>query len=319
MYRYFIISSVVLLMACAEGRLAKIPKPSWRPFSRTQIWTGLRQHSFCITPERALYPHASLDGRYIVYSSNHLHPHRYQIFLRDALGGAPLQLTQGFANSLYPKISPDGKYIAYASDKDGRWNIYVLERKNPAGVMQISLDGEENIAPSWSSDGKRLAYCRWSRHSGWEIVVVDLQKSTRTILGPGLYPEWNPKDQQPARLVFEGVKHSHFRNSRIMTIREDGSELKEITIDSGLILTNPMPKWSPDGRWIVFSGKKKEEETENIYLIKPDGSLLTKLTKETTKRLFPTWGGERIFFVWQRMGTGNIYSVKPFSLEFLEE
>ena len=38
------------------------------------------------------------------------------------------------------------------------------------------------------------------------------------------------------------------------------------------------PKWSPDGRWIAFTAKRKDDEEPQIYLIAPDGGEAKRLT-----------------------------------------
>ncbi len=39
------------------------------------------------------------------------------------------------------------------------------------------------------------------------------------------------------------------------------------------------PKWSPDGRWIAFTAKRKDDDEAQIYLIAPDGGEARRLTK----------------------------------------
>ncbi|HET7031891.1 MAG TPA: hypothetical protein VFJ48_02120, partial [Casimicrobiaceae bacterium] len=37
------------------------------------------------------------------------------------------------------------------------------------------------------------------------------------------------------------------------------------------------PKWSPDGRWIAFTAKRKDDDEPQIYLIAPDGGEARRL------------------------------------------
>jgi TolB protein len=279
----------------------------------------LKQHTFLTFPLRALHPHCSTDGKYIVYTAPRL-TQRAQIFVRDTEKGVPTQLTFVRANNLYPKLSPNGQYVAFASDKEGDWNVYIINRKNPASWRQVSMGRQDDIAPSWSPDGKRLAYCSKTSQGVWELVIADLVTGALTILGPGMYPEWSPHKEPDKQLIaFQTQKVSHEREAKIMVIKPDGSNVKEVTLETALELPDPVPKWSPDGEWIVFAGVKKGWPGQNIWLIKPDGTQLTRLTQELQPDILPTWGGDRIFFVAERKGALNIYSVQPYPLKLLED
>src|SRR5262245_34587579 len=37
------------------------------------------------------------------------------------------------------------------------------------------------------------------------------------------------------------------------------------------------PKWSPDGRWIAFTAKRKDDQEPQVYLIAPDGGEARRL------------------------------------------
>jgi tetratricopeptide (TPR) repeat protein len=50
----------------------------------------------------------------------------WQIYVVDAEGGTPRQLTTMEGNNGLPVWSPDGKYLAFVSDRDGTWGIYAV-------------------------------------------------------------------------------------------------------------------------------------------------------------------------------------------------
>ena len=59
------------------------------------------------------------------------------------------------------------------------------------------------------------------------------------------------------------------------------------------------PRWSPDGKWIAFTAKRKDDAEPQIYLIAPDGGEATRLTTTATGAMALKWfpDGKRIAFV----------------------
>jgi dipeptidyl aminopeptidase/acylaminoacyl peptidase len=59
------------------------------------------------------------------------------------------------------------------------------------------------------------------------------------------------------------------------------------------------PVWSPDGKWIAFTAKRKDDEEAQIYLIAPDGGEAQRLTSLSTGALALRWfpDSKRIAFV----------------------
>jgi Tol biopolymer transport system component len=74
-------------------------------------------------------------------------------------------------------------------------------------------------------------------------------------------------------------------------------------------LTNPegqrdnFPRWSPKGDWISFTGNREADREYRIYLIRPDGSGLHKLT-DSPGDAHASWSpdGNEIIFSSARMG-----------------
>ena len=59
------------------------------------------------------------------------------------------------------------------------------------------------------------------------------------------------------------------------------------------------PRWSPDGRWIAFTAKRKDDEEPQVYLIAPDGGEARRLTSLATGCTAIKWfaDGKRLAFV----------------------
>jgi dipeptidyl aminopeptidase/acylaminoacyl peptidase len=59
------------------------------------------------------------------------------------------------------------------------------------------------------------------------------------------------------------------------------------------------PCWSPDGKWIAFTAKRKDDKEAQVYLIAPDGGEARRLTKVATGTAAVKWftDGKRLAFV----------------------
>ena len=123
--------------------------------------------------------------------------------------GKPRQIfTSRTSAQASPTFSPDGKQIAFVSGKDGIPKIYMMNIPPEKAVVQdikpvlISKKCRENSAPSWSPDGKKIAYS--ARTTGprqiW-IYDVDTKEERQLTDGPGdkENPSWAANSQH---LVF---------------------------------------------------------------------------------------------------------------------
>jgi dipeptidyl aminopeptidase/acylaminoacyl peptidase len=68
------------------------------------------------------------------------------------------------------------------------------------------------------------------------------------------------------------------------------------------------PTWSPDGRFIAFTAKRKDDEEPQLYLIAPDGGEAARLTRLAGGASSPKWfaDGTRVAFiswVWPDLAT----------------
>lgn len=72
-------------------------------------------------------------------------------------GAGRVNLTRNPAADRDGQWSPDGRQIAFASDRDGDYDIYVMEADG-SDVRQLTNDPGDDTDPSWSPDGSRIVF-----------------------------------------------------------------------------------------------------------------------------------------------------------------
>lgn len=94
--------------------------------------------------------------------------HRGDVFVASVAEGTTKRITNTPEQERNVMFSPDGKSLVYAGERNGSWNIYTatMERKSEEFFFLSTLIKEEAILtgpeetfqPSWSPDGKEIAF-----------------------------------------------------------------------------------------------------------------------------------------------------------------
>jgi Tol biopolymer transport system component len=220
--------------------------------------------------------------------------------------------------------SPDGERIAFDSnrvDVDGREHvaqIYVMNADG-SGLTQLTRGPGDEITPGWSPDGTSLAMAGdWGdppREGIWIIPSSDPDGVTReearrvTTLPAGVIFDFEPQfSPDGSSIVFTRFKSP--RATAIHRVGIDGTGLERLT---PWRLNASDPDWSPDGQRITFdSGDSgRPGSTMNIYVMRADGSGLTRLTDRAPVKRVEGGGGNIKGTnnpVWSPSGTQIMYT-----------
>ena len=76
----------------------------------------------------------------------------------NADGTGVLRRTNNGASDYAPTWSPDGQQIAFTSDRDGNFEIYVMNADGSGQTRRRTSNGASDDDPSWSPDGQQIAY-----------------------------------------------------------------------------------------------------------------------------------------------------------------
>jgi dipeptidyl aminopeptidase/acylaminoacyl peptidase len=146
--------------------------------------------------------------------SGYLGKRREHLWLLDLATRSTAQVTRGAFDDALPAWSPDGQSIAFASkrgpdpDRSDDWNLYAVDPKPGAEPRRFTAyegnDGDATWAsrPSWSPDGRRIAYLRAGPlkliyYAAQRLATVGADGSAEALVSPKLdrwvsHPRWSP-------------------------------------------------------------------------------------------------------------------------------
>jgi TolB protein len=167
-----------------------------------------------------------------------------------------------------PVVSPDGSKIAFLSNRNGQPDVYVM-RSDGTNVMRLTHTAEQESAPYWSPDSKRIRFAVSGKDSS-RIDSIDADGSNQTTIGtvPGRVVGLN----RGGTRVF--VSRGTWTEVTLLLTELGGSHPKRLTDGSSVVWS---PKWSPDGKVIAFTGRDASGVL-HIYVMDADGSNRRQLT-----------------------------------------
>ncbi len=330
-----VVLSLTLLMVCVDAQ-AQIAFMSQRD-GNAEIYVmnidGGNQRRLTNNPQNDLSPSWSPDGKRIAFASNrdgHVHIihgwSMYEIYVMDADGGNPQNLTNDPRDDSFPSWSPDGKRIVFSSDRDGFKNddlvitseIYVMDADgdNP---QNLTNDNFEDRHPSWSPDGKRIIFS--SKRDGhfrgeggitYEIYIMDTDGGNEQRLTENRkndeHPSWSPDGE---RIAFSSDRKGDLQNSEIYVMNADGGNPQKLTENRHF---DEDPSWAPDGERIAFwSNREGDLHNAEIYVMDADGGNPQNLTNSPHPDVSPAWfnspfsvsPASKKFTIWGRLKQVN--------------
>ncbi len=220
-----------------------------------------------------------------------------------------------FRDGFYADVSPDGSSIVYTSCQ---YTSEISEYRTREGVIErdyyhyeigtVAIDGtqvrrlteNENIDhyPTWSPDGRRIAYFSSSSDPSPLLVLQVMSRDGSHIREVGwwhleqaegvpddvdgvdfssLVPVWSPDGEHVALVVVEYSEEKYDRGEdhgrAVYAIEVDGTEIDRV---SEIVST---ASWSPDGSRLAFA----ELRREGVFLVTvaSDGSESIEVAKIT--------------------------------------
>jgi tricorn protease len=206
----------------------------------------------------------------------------------------------------YPTIS--GNTVAFSSEGD-LWSVSV-----DGGMARRLTEGEgSEILPHFSPDGTRIAFTgEYEGNNDVYVIPQDGGEPVRLTFHP--YNDqvigWSPDAKS---VIFRSMRYSSHAVYKAFAVPAEGGFPAALPLDKVSFLT-----YSPDGKRFTFTRTATEGRTwkrykggfaQDVWVGDFATMVFKKLTDYEGTDGFPLWVGDRIYFVSDRDGVMNIYSM----------
>jgi len=217
-------------------------------------------------------PRLSRDARRIAFSC--WVNGKGQIYLVNAGGTNPVNISSNRSCDTGPEWSPDGRTIAFSSDRDGDWNLYVMNADGTGQRKLTAVPGTEQH-PAWSPDGRRLAYVS-DRSGDFDVYLIDMKTGEEQQIsdraGNEYEPCWSPDG---TKIACTANTHGSFLDIMVMDVQDGTARNARFLIQTARKRWYDFSNiqsiaWSPDGNRIAAAfedSKHRRREKSGILVV----------------------------------------------------
>jgi Tol biopolymer transport system component len=197
-------------------------------------------------------------------------------------------------------------FSAYREGSQTLWKISASGGERP---QRVSIAGDRAYQPTLALHARRLVFRQFVQDSNiWRIPMPGFTSggtspATRLITSTWLddSPQYSPDGR---RIAFISNRSGSYE---IWGCQQDGSGCNQWTSIGGPHVGSP--RWSPDGRWIVYD--RVDQGRRQLEVIAAEGGVPRRLTTEAFNHVRPSYSrdGRWIYFGCDRTGRWEIWKM----------
>lgn len=306
-----------LLVGCSSSRNLPPPPPPIKKVVQYAVTSGGENLSALTKvtdgDDVCTMPFGGDNGKDLFYlkrSHDGIYTYSNVYKKENPLASASSEKTSGKNLNAHPAFCTaiDKIVFRYYPSGSSSSDIYMMPASQGKALTQVTDsrgDWEDN--PSFSPDGRFIIYDKSPsgvNKRDTEIWIKNRETGENTLLGKGAQPSFSPDGKTIAYIKYSGV------DANIFTMTTDGDNQVQVTNAKKGFAQNP--KWSPDGRYLIFSATK-DNKNADIFVIRTDGELLTQLTTNESTDAQPYWTSDGyIYFTSDRGGKQGNFQIWRF-------
>jgi len=197
-------------------------------------------------------------------------------------------LTNNSFHDRYASYSPSGGKIVFESNRDSNWEIYIMD-SNGENQERLTFNESDDRRPTWHPSGEKILF-ESSRNGKSELHLIDIKslkvkKISSFKESIPIFSSFSPD----GKIIAVSLKESEDK-SNIILLDTLGNLIKELTDN---VKRNYYPKWSNDGKEIVyFSRKETNNLDDEIYKINLENGTEKRLTNWPKHNFCPSWSND---------------------------